>query len=181
MIESPKANSRLPELREDSLSKAQSEILKRVETGRGRVPTPYRVWIQSPELAEPMHGLGSFLSKNTSLSTREREIIILHVARHWHADYVFEVHAREALEAGLSEKEIAAIRAGSLPNFTDERELSICGIVRDFARPDPASDDLFNEAVVALGHQGLAEVLALCGYYTSVSLAMKLYRATPPR
>ena len=32
------------------------------------------------------------------------------------------------------------------------------------------------EAVAALGHPGLADLLAMCGYFTSVALAMNLYR-----
>ncbi len=172
--------NRLPELQDNLLSEAQAAILKQVAAGRGRVPTPFRIWIQSPELAGPLHELGTRLSKNTSLSKRERELAILLMARHWRAEYVFEVHTREAAEAGLSNAIIESIRAGLLPSLTDRREQLVYDLVRDFDHASPASDQSFQDALAALGHHGLAEVLVLCGYFTSVSLAMKLYQVSPP-
>ena len=35
-------------------------------------------------------------------------------------------------------------------------------------------------AIAALGHDGVAEDLAVTGYFTAVALAMKMYGVTPP-
>jgi len=40
---------------------------------------------------------------------------------------------------------------------------------------------VFDAAIAALGHEGVAEVLAGAGYFTAVVLAMKMYGVTPPR
>ena len=39
---------------------------------------------------------------------------------------------------------------------------------------------MFNRAEKLLGRNGIAEVLALLGYYTSVSMGMKLHRVPVP-
>jgi 4-carboxymuconolactone decarboxylase len=179
VMDNQQKQSRLPELREDLLSELQSSVLQRLTATRGRVPTPYRIWIQSPKLAEPLQELGAFLSKEISLSRREYEIAVLLIARHWQAEYVFDVHARDAADAGFSESVIADIRAGSSPELTDPRERLVCDIVRGFAQPTSPDDELFDDALTKLGHKGVAELLVLCGYFTSVSLAMKLYRVSP--
>lgn len=124
-LENKKPPNRLPDLREDLLSEAQRSVLKRLQAKRGRVPTPYRIWIQSPALAEPLEELGTQLSESVRLSKPEREIAILLIAQHWHADYVFEVHVREAKEAGLSEALIAEIRNGATSHLADPLAMKV--------------------------------------------------------
>jgi len=43
------------------------------------------------------------------------------------------------------------------------------------------SDAEFGEIETALGREGIAEVLVLIGYYTSVALAMKVHDVPIPR
>jgi 4-carboxymuconolactone decarboxylase len=42
-------------------------------------------------------------------------------------------------------------------------------------------DDVFERATKALGRNGVAEVLALLGYYSAVAMAMKLHRVPLPK
>ena len=42
--------------------------------------------------------------------------------------------------------------------------------------PGGGSDEVFNCAEKLLGRHGIAEVLGLLGYYSSVSMGMKLHR-----
>ena len=168
--------SRIPELDQNALSSLQRELLQRIEAGRGRVPTPFKIWLQSPTLASPLHELGTLLSEGVSLSTREREIVILLIAREWGADYVFSNHLREAAEAGLPTAALDDIRKGTVPDLSDPREQSIATIVGNLVRKEPTNDAAFEDAIARLGHAGLAELLIVCGYFTSIGLAMKLYQ-----
>jgi len=180
MMEPTQSQSRIPELRKELLSSAQSDIVQRIEATRGRVPTPFKIWIQNPTLAEPLQELGAVLTKGIILSKQEREIAILMIARHWGAEYVLATHSREALEAGLPEATIAELREGGRPQLSDQRQQSVCAIVTNFVLNLPTSDATFNDAVAALGQAGVAELVALCGYFTTVALAMKLYQMPLP-
>ena len=173
--------NRVPELRYELLSELQASILRQLEATRGRIPTPYRIWIHSPKLARPLQELGTCLSEETSLSKREFEIAILLIAKHWQAAYVFDVHVREALQVGVPDAVIASIGAGSLPDFAEPRERLLYYVVRSLEQASPPNDELFEDALGAFGHKGLAELLVLCGYFTAVSLAMKLYQLPSPR
>ncbi len=169
---------RLAEIPTDQLSAEQSAVIAKLLGNRGRIPTPFKVWLHSPALAVQLQGLGAFLTKASSLSVREQKIAIMRLAAHWHADYVLRVQAGEAREAGISGSVIEALESGRDPHLTDAREQSVYELVCDFDRPVPSSDALFERAVRELGHAGIAEILALCGYFTAVALAMKLYRVT---
>lgn len=174
--------NRIADITVPDLTEEQSKVIQALMLERGRIPTPFKIWLHSPKLAGHLNELGSFLADGTSLNKRETEIAILMVAAHWQADYVFAMHRREALEAGLPEHLIDAIRRSDDAVIEGgkfgERERAIQRIVQAFIRAQPVSDELFALAVSLLGHSGLADLLACCGYFTSVALATKLYRVS---
>jgi 4-carboxymuconolactone decarboxylase len=71
---------------------------------------------------------------------------------------------------------IDALRDGRPPELATPRERAVYEIARTADDASPASDEVFADAVNALGRDGLADLLALIGYYTAVGLAMKLHR-----
>jgi 4-carboxymuconolactone decarboxylase len=174
--------SRIAEIPSEQQSPAQASLVRRLIGDRGRVPTPFKVWLHSPALADRLQGLGGLLATGTSLSKREAKIAILLMAAHWRAEYVFKMHAREAREAGLPETVIEAIAVDrgstSCPQIVDSREQMVYQLVGSFVQIESVPDAMFADAVRQLGHAGVAELLALCGYFTSVALAMKLYRVS---
>lgn len=173
-------SERIPTLSDQTLSAEQQDILNEVSGARGRIPTPYKIWIHSVELARVMKPLGSFLTSQISLSKRQVEIAVLFLAKHWNAEYMFAVHAREAREAGVSEATIEAIKAGRVPELHDHSEQVAIDLLTALAAPNTPSDEIFSAGVEALGHGGVAELLALCGYFSAVGLATKLYAVPPP-
>jgi 4-carboxymuconolactone decarboxylase len=174
------APGRIPNIAPEQLSAAQRDAMEALQRGRGRIPTPYRVWLQSPALVGRMEALGTHLAHGTSLSASEIELAILLVAQHWTSDYVYRVHRRDARDAGVREAVIAAIDAGTAPPCDDPRSQAIVAIVAALAIDARVSDEIFAAGEAALGHAGIADLLALLGYYTAVAIAMKLYDVPPP-
>ena len=72
-----------------------------------------------------MEHIGTFLNKQSSLSTREVEIGILVIAQHWDADYVRQAHIKAGKAAGLTQETIDAILAGRDPKLTDPHERAV--------------------------------------------------------
>lgn len=175
-----RASARLPDWDITGLDSERRQIAERVTGDRGRLPTPYRVWLASPGLARRLHQLGQFLSQMTSLSKAEAEIAILSAARRWGGQYVLAVHAREAAVAGLDADVIAALAQGLPAEPGDPRQRAVADMMAALATDETPPDPVFDAAVAALGHEGVAEVLAVAGYFTSVALAMKMYGVTPP-
>ena len=172
--------SRVRDIPDAALSPAQRAAIDALLGGRGRIPTPYKVWLASPVMMQHMERLGTFLVTASSLTERERELAILVVAHHWHGAYVFAAHTRAGRQAGISDAVIDAIAQGRMPELDDPRERAVVAIATTAERKEPADDTVFDSAVAALGEGGLAELIVFLGYYSAVAIAMKLFRAPIP-
>ncbi len=167
--------SRMQDIPPEAMTAAQKEVFEQLVAGRGKILAPYRVWIHSHEVASRMESLGTYLNKRSLLTTREVEIGILVIARHWQSPYVIAAHIRAGLEAGLPKESIDAILAGTDPKLTDPQEVAFEAFAAEIVGGAKLSDERFAHFAKTLGRARLAEALVLLGYYTSVALAMKIH------
>ncbi len=65
---------RILEIPEDKLTAEQKKVFDDLVAGRGRLLTPYKIWIHSPKVAAAMETIGTFLNKKGSLTEREVEM-----------------------------------------------------------------------------------------------------------
>jgi len=173
--------NRILEITPEQLTPEQTTIFDQLVAGRGRILGPYKVWIHSPTIASGMEHIGTFLNKRGSLSPREVEIGILVIARHWNADYVRQAHIREGKRVGLSQEIVDALVSGSDPKLTDPHERCVYEFAAALVADAKLSDARFAEIEKVLGRNGIAEVIVLIGYYTSVALAMKVHEVPIPQ
>jgi 4-carboxymuconolactone decarboxylase len=173
--------NRLLELPPEKLTTEQKTVFDQLVAGRGRILGPYKIWIHSPTVASGMEHIGTFLNKRASLSKREVEIGILVIAQHWDADYVRQAHIREGKAAGLSQDTIDAVLAGRDPKLTDPHENAVHRFAAALVARKKLTDAEFAEIEKVIGRNGVAEVLVLIGYYTSVALGMKVHEVPIPQ
>ncbi|HEU4661345.1 MAG TPA: carboxymuconolactone decarboxylase family protein [Pseudolabrys sp.] len=162
------------------LTQEQSAILDRLVAGRGRILGPYKIWIHSPAVASGMEQLGTFLNKSSSLSPREVELCILLIASHWNADYVRRVHERTAKKLGFTDEFINALATRPRPMLADPHENCVYQFASALIAGEKLSDAEFKATETVIGRSGIAEVLVLLGYYTSVALGMKSHDVPVP-
>jgi AhpD family alkylhydroperoxidase len=77
----------------------------------GTVMNLYATLINHPKLYGPRAQFGSYIQRDSGLPPRTRELCILRTATQVACDYEFEHHVPLARTAGLSEAEIARVRA----------------------------------------------------------------------
>lgn len=171
---------RILEIPEDKLTAEQKKVFDDLVAGRGRLLTPYKIWIHSPRLAAAMETTGTFLNKAGALTEREVELVIVVIATHWQGAYVQAAHVKRCLELGYPQSAMDAIKAGRAPDLPDAREAAVYDLCRIAMAPGGGPDEVYDRAVRLLGRDGLAEVLALLGYYSAVAMAMKLHRVPVP-
>lgn len=171
---------RFLELPLDQLTPDQRAGFDALLQGRGRIPTPYKVWLHSPGLLRAMEQLGTFLNKQSTLTERQIELGVCLIARHWRTDYLFRAHSARAIKAGIPPEVIDALRDNQTPDLPDPREQAVYDLAILAQEPGPGPDQTFDRAVASLGRDGLAEVLCLLGYYSAVAIAMKLHRVPIP-
>ena len=172
--------NRILDIPPEKLTSEQKTVFDQLTAGRGRILGPYKIWIHSPSVASGMERIGTFLNKHSSLSKREVEIGILVISQHWQADYVRQAHIREGKAAGLTQETIDAILASRDPKLADPHERAVHKFAAALVGGGKLPDAEFAEVEKVLGRTGIAEVLVLLGYYTSVSMAMKMHEVPIP-
>ena len=173
--------NRLLELPPEKQTPEQKKVFEQLVAGRGRILGPYKIWIHSPTVASGMEHIGTYLNKKGSLSEREVEIGILVIAQHWDANYVRQAHIKMGKQVGLSQEIIDAVLAGRDPKLTDPHERAVHRFAAALVAGAKLSDAEFAEIEKAIGRDGIAEVLVLIGYYTSVALGMKVHEVPVPQ
>lgn len=164
----------------ETLDPRQQQVWARMADGpRGRLPTPYRIWISSPEVADKFEQLGLHLLRNGAFSEREAEIAILIAAAHAGHDFVLSAHRTIARRVGLEEGAVDLLAGGAQADLPDPREALVQQLAWRMVRHEAVDDALFGEAAERLGHAALAELTALLGYYAAVGMVTQLYAVRP--
>jgi 4-carboxymuconolactone decarboxylase len=172
---------RLADLQYDSMNPAQREVHDAIASGpRKGVRGPLAVWLHRPELARNAQALGQYCRYDSSLPPRLSELAILTLARIWSAEYEWYAHKPIALQAGVPQAVVNAIRDGVPPPFVQRDEALIHGFLTTLHREREVPDALYARAVQELGEAGVIDLVGLAGYYTLISMTINVFGVSPP-
>jgi 4-carboxymuconolactone decarboxylase len=146
---------------------------------RGGVRGPLAVWLHRPEMADKAQALGTYCRYGTSLEKRLSELAIIILGRIWNAEFEWQAHKPMALQNGISEAVVEAIRTHATPAFEKEDEAVTYDFVTTLHREHGIPDDLYARAVSIIGEGGVVDLVAIAGYYTLVSMTIQAFRVTP--
>jgi len=171
--------NRLERIDPEKATDDQKKVIARLGEGRGRIPTPFNIWLNNPNLAGGMEIIGTHVDRSPVLSEAESEVAILSTAVFWNAPYVIANHRRHALKAGVPEAVVAAILEKRRPEAGDDRFGLVCDAVCDILAGGAIDDARFDRYGAGLGRAVIAELLVTVGYFTSISLGMTLHALEP--
>jgi len=168
---------RYSEIPIDQMTPEQREGYRFLVDGpRGRLPGPYKVWVNNPKLVHAAAPLGQhFTPGQSSLTEREREIAVVVITSKWHSAYPTVAHEKRGKEVGLPAPAVEAMIAGLPASFADPREQVVYEVAKALAGGRLVPQGLYDRAVKALGHESITNMIVLIGYYTAVSLTMNFY------
>lgn len=109
--------------------------------------------------------LGDGLRAQTALDGRLRELVVLTTSKKLNVQVEFDFHVPFAREQGLSEALIAAIDAGGVPPFADEKERVIYQANLQLLETASLTDALRAQVIAVIGYQGLVQLIAVVGLY----------------
>lgn len=172
--------SRLPMVQRDELSAAGQAVWDlvvetrgaQVVTAEGVLRGPFNAFVQAPEVGRLLASLGAVVRFGTSLGRRLTELAIITVAARWQAEFEWAAHARLAREAGIPDAVVDAIGRREDPPLAAEDEQIVYAAARQLADGGHLSEPACDAARVLLGDAGLVELVALCGYYTTISFIL---------
>jgi 4-carboxymuconolactone decarboxylase len=171
-------DDRLKRIDAATASDEQKKVIARLGEGRGRIPTPFNIWLHNPRLAEGMEIIGTHVDRSPVLSEAETEVAILCTAVFWNAPYVIANHRRHALKSGIPEAVVEAIVDKRQPEAEGRLGL-VCDAVGDLLAGGAIDEARFAKYDAGLGRAVIAELLVTIGYFTSISLGMTLHALRP--
>lgn len=169
-------SARFPPFDPDNLSPEARAVYDRILNERGYVPGPYQFWLASPGFSDRVEPVEEFLRHGVSLEERLVEVVVLVIAKHWRAQYVWTSHGPAAEKSGVDSAIVEAIRSGQTPDFTHDDEAVCYEVSSALVNGQGLDDALWARANSAIGEEGINEVLGLIGLYTSVCLTMVAYK-----
>jgi|SRR5215469_15209175 len=180
--------SRLADLHRDQLTPAGKAVWDSIVATRGdhvvspegALIGPFNAMVHAPDAGGPLGSLGAALRFGTSLGRRLTEVAILAVASRWQAEFEWSAHARLAREAGVPDGVVDAIGAGSDPEFTEDDERIVHATARELVISGQLRTATYAAARELLGDTGIVELVALCGYYTTISFLLNAFEVPLP-
>jgi 4-carboxymuconolactone decarboxylase len=171
----------MPPIPAERMTPAQREVAAELTAGRrGAVYGPFVPALRSPELTRRLQKVGEYLRYEPRLPPRLREMAILLVAREWTQDFEWDVHAPLAEREGLSRDVIDAIADGRRPAAAGEEEALVYDFFVELERSRGIGDGTYAQAVETFGEQGVIDLVALIGYYTTLAMIMNVARTPLP-
>lgn len=167
---------RIAQLIPAEMDAAQKAVYDNILAGpRDSLRGPFHAWLHSPELADRAQHLGAFCRFSTSLPPALSELAILVIARHWRSQFEWYAHAPMALEAGIPEAVIEAIRCHQEPDLVEPDQRVVYDFVGQLLRDRTVDQILYDQAVAALSERGLVDLVGIVGYYCLVSATLNVF------
>ncbi len=142
----------------------------------GALEGPFNAMLLAPKVGMALQGLGSAIRYESGLTSRVRELSILMVAARWNCVFEQQAHEPLALDLGVTELELEAIRSGGIPEAQSESErLSFDAIARLLSSGD-LNDEIYQKCKEELGEEQIFELTTLVGYYSTLALQLRVFR-----
>ena len=148
--------------------------------GATSLSSPFNVWNRQPELADRLQKVGEYVRFRSSLPPRLSEFAILITARRWSSQYEWFAHHRLALAGGLDPAIAEAVANGRAPVNMKPDEQVVYDFTTELHEHRGVSDATFKRAVDALGEAGVADLIAINGYYVLVAMTVNVDRTPIP-
>lgn len=155
-----------------------------VAHGAGRVtgtepPAIFLVLGRNRRLFRAWLWFGGRLMPGGHLPRRETELVILRVAHLARSEYEFSQHERLGARAGLTEADIARVRAGpTKPGWTD-RERLLLEVTDELHRDRDLGDRTWTRLRAILDEPTCLELLLLVGHYQMLATTLGTLRLSP--
>ena len=152
-----------------------------VTTADGRLIGPFNAFLLQPEVAAKFLEFRATATDHTTLSEREREIVIIAVGTVWGAEYELYAHTALARHAGLSDDAVATLLKGEIPDSLSDRERLAARVAQQLSTVHRVSGELYHEAEQAFGPRGLFDIVTLMGQYHTVCTLLALFEVPAPK
>ena len=172
---------RLPTLSLNELNPEQRKVADLILSSPRKIPIdkqgligPFGVWARAPQVGLETQALGAKVRFSTELAENVKEVAICTVGQFHRSKFEFAAHRKLAVTAGVDDSKLERLRSGDAPGFDGDENIAwrvACALLNDHRLPD----DLYSEALTALGETPLIELVLTIGYYCLVSHTLNAF------
>jgi 4-carboxymuconolactone decarboxylase len=161
----------------DEMTPAQKTMIDHLLAGERRnLGGPFNVLLRSPEMGDLAQQFGASMRFHAALPKPALETVIIVTARFWMAQFEWSAHKRAALQAGLSPAFVDAIANGERPDAVSPNVDTAYAFTAELLKTKQVSDATFQAATNRFGEKGVVDMIGLCGWYSTVSMALNVDR-----
>ena len=145
------------------------------KVGGGKILNIFRTLAHAPRALTAFLAWGNYiLSKRNALTARDRELVILRTGYNCRSGYEWTQHKRIGHYSGLTEAEIARVKAG--PDAVAWSDLDQAMLrATDELTCDHFVTDATWAALARLGNKGRMDLVMTVGQYTQVSMILNSF------
>ena len=140
---------------------------------------PFHAWQRSPAFGERMTSNSKYLRYEGLLEARIVELVIITIVRIWSARFAFNIHAQWAIDEGIDQSIVEAIRHNQKPHFEKPEEEAAYKFAYRLMTEKEVDDGTYEAALNAFGEASLVELVGLCGHYVTASMTLNAFKIPP--
>jgi 4-carboxymuconolactone decarboxylase len=150
----------------------EQRALVAAQIGDGKLPNLYATLVVHAALYGPRLRFGSYLQRESQLSARARELLILRTAWSSNSAYEWSHHAIFAHAAGLSDVEIARVAQAPIDKHWGEADRALLEATDELRREAFISDATWRNLARHYDTQKMIEIIFTVGGYAMTAMAI---------
>jgi alkylhydroperoxidase family enzyme len=143
--------------------------------GRPKALNALGTLAQHPGLTKAFNTFNGHVLYNTTLSPRQRELLVLRIAHLRRSEYEWKQHLVLAADAGISEDEVAAVQEGPDGDGWSPADAALVRAVDELLGDACIADDTWSTLATELDTHQLMDVVFTVGAYDLIAMAFKSF------
>ncbi len=166
--------SRIPALNEDQWSPAAAEVMKPF-VSQGRVLNIFRTLANHPALAKRWMVFANHILGKSTLSVRDRELLILRIGYLCQAGYEWGQHVLIARQAGMSDDEIRSCKTGPETSGISDQDRLLFKATDELHADAHVSNETWQALLQYYNTEQMMDLVFTVGQYNLVSMALNSF------
>ena len=154
----------------DAGSGEVKELFDNIQKSRGWVSNALRSLAHAPEGLRKFQAVGHYGRYDTDLTEIQRELIIMITGRG--SVYAWGHHVPLGRQAGIREDQIAAIKAGKVPDGLSAQDAALCAYVFAFTTLGGVDETVFEDLKRHFTHRQIVDISLTSGYYLALGACL---------
>jgi alkylhydroperoxidase family enzyme len=164
----------VPALGDEDWDEKAQELMRPI-VARGNVLNIFRTLANHPDLARRWMVFANHILGKSTLSVRDRELVILRIGYLCQSGYEWGQHVLISRDAGMSEEEIRSAKTGPDTPGLSELDRLLLTATDELHADAHVSDETWSSLSTHLSRQQMMDLVFTVGQYNLVSMALNSF------